>query len=97
MISKKISESKAKSWVFRKEINISMIIHLISLAILILGTWIDLQKQLYVLQHDVAQMIQTQEFIQERIQVFHSKNIAFDYRIENLEEKLKHFEEETEK
>ena len=64
-------------WIFNKQINLSIIVQLLFLAMLIIGTWVNLQKQLTILQHDMTRLIQTQQQFQKKIELLDKANIDF--------------------
>ena len=72
-------------WVFNKQINLSIIVQLLFLAILIIGSWINLQKQLTILQHDMTRLIQTQQQFQQKVEMLDKANICFEYRLKTIE------------
>ncbi|MHC4095725.1 MAG: hypothetical protein ACYSU3_06665 [Planctomycetota bacterium] len=44
---------KSRIWEFNRQINVSVLVQLVFLASLIVGSWVNLQRQLDLLQHDV--------------------------------------------
>jgi flagellar biosynthesis chaperone FliJ len=57
-----------KRWNFNKQFNLSVLIELVFLAALIVGTWVNLQKQLSLLQHDITSLLDTQKQFQRQIE-----------------------------
>ena len=82
-----MTENNSKSWRFNKQVNISVFIQLIFLASLILGSWINLQRQLYLLQRDVSMLLASQEKLDDKIESLWSKSISYEYRLKALEKK----------
>jgi len=80
-----MSEEAKKSWRLNRQINISVIIQLILLGSLILGSWINLQRQLYLLQRDVSVLLAGQEELEEKIESLWSKSISYEYRLKAIE------------
>ena len=72
-------------WVFNKQINLSIIVQLLFLAILIIGTWVNLQKQLSILQHDMTRLIQTQQRFERKVEMLDKAGISLDCRIAAIE------------
>ena len=81
-----------KSWQLNRQVNISVIIQLVLLASLILGSWINLQRQLYLLQRDVSMLLACQEKLEEKIESLWSKSISYEYRLQTLEKNVNHNE-----
>ena len=80
-----MSEENNKSWRFNRQVNISVLIQLFFLASLILGSWINLQRQLYLLQRDVSVLLAGQEKLEDKIESLWSKSISHEYRLQTLE------------
>jgi len=83
------NNNNRQRWIFNKQINLSIIVQLLFLAILIIGTWVKLQKQLTILQHDMTRLIQTQQQFQKRIELLDKANICFEYRLIAVEKTIK--------
>ena len=78
-------EENSKSWRLNRQVNVSVIIQLVLLTSLILGSWVNLQKQLYLLQKDVNVLLTGQEKLEEKIESLWSKSISYEYRLKALE------------
>ncbi len=50
---------KPRGWEFNRQINVSVLLQLVFLASLIVGSWVNLQRQLDLLQHDVTILLQS--------------------------------------
>lgn len=83
-----MTEEKIKSWRLNRQVNVSVIIQLFFLASLILGSWINLQKQLYLLQKDVSVLIAGQEKLEQKIESLWSKSISHEYRLKTIEKQV---------
>ncbi|MEJ2648527.1 MAG: hypothetical protein P8016_09000 [Sedimentisphaerales bacterium] len=83
-----MSEENQKSWKLDRQVNISVIIQLIFLASLILGSWINLQRQLYLLQKDVSVLLAGQDKLEEKIGSLWSKSISHEYRLQTIEKQM---------
>lgn len=73
-----------KNWHFNRQINLSVVIQLVLLASLIIGSWVNLQRQLDLLQKDVSIILQRQTDFQQRIESLSAKSISYEYRIQTL-------------
>jgi len=82
------AENKNKQWYFNRRIDFSVLIQLVFLAALIVGTWVNLQNQLSLLQHDVTRLIETQCQFQQRIEELSKASICYEYRLRAIEKKL---------
>ncbi len=82
------AENKNKQWNFNKQIDLSVLVQIIFLAVLIVGSWVNLQKQLSLLQHDITMLIETQRQFQERIEELNRASICYEYRLRAIEKRL---------
>jgi flagellar biosynthesis chaperone FliJ len=77
-----------KTWRLNRQINLSVVIQLVLLAGLILGSWVNLQRQLDLLQRDVTQLLQCQKEWKSKFEALSEKSISYEYRLQALENKL---------
>ena len=80
-----MSETNSKIWHFNRQINVSVVIQLVLLASLILGSWVNLQRQLDLLQHDVTLLLQCQKEFQHKLESLTEHSISYEYRLLALE------------
>jgi hypothetical protein len=78
----------SKSWRLNRQINLSVIVQLMLLASLIVGSWLNLQRQLDLLQHDVTMLLQSQDGLQEKFESLWTQSLSHEYRLQTVE---KHF------
>jgi len=83
-----MTPTHSKSWRLNRQINLSVIVQLILLASLIVGSWLNLQRQLDLLQRDVGMLLQSQNNLKEKIESLWTQNISHEYRLQTVE---KHF------
>lgn len=83
-----MNDNDSKFWRFNRQINLSVVIQLVVLACLILGSWVNLQRQLDLLQHDVTLLLQRQKEFQCKLETLTAKSISYEYRIQALEGSL---------
>ena len=76
---------KPRSWEFNRQINVSVLVQLIFLASLIVGSWVNLQRQLDLLQRDVTMLLQCQRNVEQKLESLWSKSISYEYRLQALE------------
>ena len=77
--------TKSQNWRFNRQVNLSLFVQLIFLAALIIGSWVNLQRQLDLLQHDVTILLQTQETFQQKLESLSARSIAYEYRLQAIE------------
>ena len=83
-----MTEKDSKTWQFNRQINISTLIQLVLLAALILGSWVNLQRQLDLLQHDVSTLLQNQKIFEQKLEALSAESISYEYRIRAIEKTL---------
>ena len=76
---------KPRSWEFNRQINVSVLVQLVLLASLIVGSWVNLQRQLDLLQRDVTYLCQFQKTFEAKLESLWSKSISYEYRLRALE------------
>jgi hypothetical protein len=79
---------KPKSWEFNRQINVSVLVQLVLLASLIVGSWVNLQRQLDLLQRDVKFLCQCQKNFEQKVESLSAKSISYEYRIRALEKHI---------
>ena len=77
-------------WRLNRQINLSVIVQLLLLASLIVGSWLNLQTQLNLLQRDVGMLLAGQKEFEEKLEMLSLKSISYEYRLRAVE---KHFSE----
>ena len=82
------TENKNRQWYFNRQIDLSVLTQIIFLAALIIGSWVNLQKQLSLLQHDITRLIETQREFQQRIEELSKTSICYEYRLRAIEKQL---------
>ena len=72
-------------WHFSRQVNLSAAVQIVLLASLIIGTWVNLQRQLCLLQHDIGLLIATQQKFQDKIESLNNVCISYEYRLRAVE------------
>ncbi|MCJ7674598.1 MAG: hypothetical protein MUO33_05540 [Sedimentisphaerales bacterium] len=80
-------ENNSRSWQFSRQINVSVLIQLTLLAGLIVGSYVNLQRQLDLLQHDVTMLLQCQGSFEQKLEVLSEKSVSYEYRLRAIENK----------
>jgi flagellar biosynthesis chaperone FliJ len=70
-----------------KKMNLSVLVQLLTLAGLIVGSWINLQRQLDLLGRDVKQLLTAQEKFCEKMEQLQERTVAHEYQIRELEKR----------
>ena len=73
------------SWRLDRRINLSILLQLMVLVSLILGSWVNLQRQLDGLQHDVTMLLQSQKDFQRRLELLSERSLSHEYRLRGIE------------
>jgi hypothetical protein len=85
MVMSEGAELNQKSWQFNRQINLSVLVQLVLLASLIVGSWVNLQRQLDLLQRDVSMLLQCQKSFEQKLESLQTKSISYEYRLEAVE------------
>lgn len=80
-------------WRLNRQINLSVIVQLVLLASLIIGSWLNLQRQLDLLQRDVNMLLQSQNSIEQKLESLWTKSISHEYRLQAIEKRTAKSEE----
>ena len=82
-----MTPGNTKSWRLNRQINLSVIVQLVLLASLIVGSWVNLQRQLDLLQRDVTMLLQSQNSIVQKLESLWTKSISHEYRLQAVEKR----------
>ncbi len=77
-----------KSWRFNKQVNLSVLVQIVFLASLIVGSWVNLQRQLDLLQRDVTMLLESQQKYQQKLELVHTSSIGHEFRLRAIEKQL---------
>lgn len=80
-----MTQANSKSWRLNRQINLSVIVELILLASLIVGSWLNLQRQLDLLQRDVSMLLESQSELEQKLESLWTKSISYEYRLQAME------------
>lgn len=72
-------------WRLQRQISLSVLVQLITLAGLILGSWVNLQRQLDLVSRDVKQVLDTQEKFCDKLEAVQERTLAHEYRLQQVE------------
>jgi len=82
-----MTPGNTKGWRLNRQINLSVIVQLVLLASLIVGSWVNLQRQLDLLQRDVSMLLQSQNSIDQKLESLWTKSISHEYRLQAVEKR----------
>ena len=80
-----MTQGYTKSWRLNRQINLSVIVQIVLLASLIVGSWVNLQRQLDLLQRDVSMLLQSQNRFEQKLESLWTKSISHEYRLQAIE------------
>jgi len=80
-----MTKENLRNWYFDRRINVSVLVQLVFLASLIVGSWVNLQTQLDLLQYDVSMLLKCQKDFQQKLEMLQAKSISYEYRLRVLE------------
>jgi predicted secreted acid phosphatase len=83
-----MTPTDSKSWRLNRQVNLSVIVQIVLLASLIVGSWVNLQRQLDLLQRDVSMLLQSQNTLQQKLDALWTQSLSHEYRLQAVE---KHF------
>jgi len=81
-------QTAVKSWSIERKVNLSVLVQLLTLAILIVGSWVNLQRQIGLLQRDVTMLLESHRDLQQRLEILSSRNISHEYRLQAMEKPI---------
>ena len=72
-------------WRLQRQVSVSVLVQLVTLAGLIVGSWVNLQRQLDLVSHDVKQLLDAQEKFCDKLETLQERTIAHEYRLRQVE------------
>jgi hypothetical protein len=78
-----------ENWHLNRQISLGVIVQLVLLASLIVGSWVNLQRQLDIVQHDINLLLQTQQSWQNKLDGLNERCVSYEYRLRAIEKKEK--------
>jgi len=80
-----MARQNGKTWKLNRTVNLSVLVQLAFLASLIIGSWVNLQRQLDSLQRDVTSLLESQKHSAEKAETLQEKVISHEFRLKQLE------------
>ena len=84
-----MAQENVKGWKFNRQVNLSVIVQVVLLASLIIGSWVNLQRQLDLLQKDVSMLLECQRRFETKVEQLSAKTIEHEYRLRAMEKEVK--------
>jgi len=84
----KMTKENSRGWQFNRQVNLSVLVQLVFLASLIVGSWVNLQRQLDLLQHDVRLLLKCQKDFEQKLESLQATSISHEYRLQAAEKGL---------
>jgi hypothetical protein len=84
-----MTKANATHWRLDRRISLSVLLQLLVLVSLILGSWVNLQRQLDGLQHDVTMLLQSQKEFQQKLELLSERSLSHEYRLQIVEKDRK--------
>lgn len=78
-------QTNEQGWRLNRQVNVSVLVQLVFLASLIVGSWVNLQRQLDLLQRDVTYLCECQKNFERKLELLKEKSISYEYRLRALE------------
>jgi hypothetical protein len=73
------------TWRFKKEINLGVVIQLCLMASLVVGSWLNLERRIDALQHDVDTLLKGQDRFSGKVEELSADSVRHAYRLEVIE------------
>jgi hypothetical protein len=83
-----MTKENSRGWRFNRQVNASVLVQLVFLASLIVGSWVNLQRQLDLLQHDVTALLQSQKNFEQKLESLSAKSVSYEYRLRVIEKHI---------
>ena len=76
---------KVSGWQLNRQVSLGVIVQIMLLASLIVGSWVNIQRQLDILGHDMNRLIQCQKEWQFKIDELNERSMGYEYRLRAME------------
>ena len=84
-----MANENTNSWHLDRHVSLGVIVQLVLLASLIVGSWVNLQRQLDIVQHDINLLLQAQQNWQNKLDGLSERCVSYEYRLRTIEKKEK--------
>jgi hypothetical protein len=83
-----MTKPKATNWRLDRRISLAVLLQLIVLASMILGSWLNLQRQIDSVQHDVTTLLTNEKESQQKLERLSNQSLSCEYRLQAVERRL---------
>jgi hypothetical protein len=83
-----MTRAKTIQWRLDRRISVAVLLQLMVLASMILGSWLNLQRQIDSVQHDVTTLLANQKESQQKLERLSSQSLSCEYRLQAVERRL---------
>jgi hypothetical protein len=80
---------RQNAWQFKREVNLSMVLQLCLMASLVIGSWLNLERRIDALQHDVDTLLKGQDRFSGRVEELSAASARNQYRLEAIEKTVR--------
>ena len=80
-----MTEEYSHRWRLNRVVNLSVLVQLVFLGSLIIGSWVNLQRQLDLLGHDVKQLVESNKEFHQKIESLWTEAVEREYRLRSVE------------
>ncbi len=82
-----MTQTQQDKWRIDRRLSVSTLVQVVMLAGLILGSWVNLQRQLDGLQRDVRLLLESQERFCMRLERLQETTLSQEYRLRRVEQR----------
>jgi hypothetical protein len=75
-------------WRLDRRIDLSVLLQIMTLASLIVGSWVNIQRQLDQLQRDVTLVVESQKGNAARLDAVSARTLAHEFRLQAVERRF---------
>jgi hypothetical protein len=84
-----MAKENTAHWRLDRRISAAVLLQLMVLASMILASWVNLQRQLDSLQHDVTTLLTNQKESQQKLERLSERSLSHEYRLQVIEKDRK--------
>jgi hypothetical protein len=84
-----MTRERTTHWRLDRRVSLSVLLQLIVLASMILGSWLNLQRQIDSVHHDVTTLLTNQKESQQKLERLSERSLSHEYRLQVIEKDRK--------
>jgi hypothetical protein len=84
-----MTRERTTRWRLDRRVSLSVLLQLVVLASMILGSWLNLQRQIDSVQHDVTTLLTSQKESQQKLERLSERSLSHEYRLQVIEKDRK--------